>query len=740
MTAEVNYDRAFFAGTDGKPLDSGSLYIGIANQDPETHPLSCYWDAALTVPVTQPVSISAGYALHNGSRAVIYASATSYSMRIKDRAGALVDYAAETHAAIRDGDNVSAAYVTNTRTGTGSVSRTLAQIIADSVPVHPKDFGCAGDGTTDDTANLAKMFASGYTKFDGGGLTYKISAGLAQVFGKDASVEIKNFNFVSSGVADNTVFLTVQGASSGSAMTMNAAAAGATSITLTSGSAAAGDKLLISSSDLWSDTAITAVPSVTMGEWVDVLSVAGSVLTLAQPLRYDYSTSPTATKYLMPRRVLLENITGTSDNTARSHSAVAMNYIADAVAKNVIGIKCSNAGVQFNGCPYAYSEDCGNFDPAIGIGLAYGVVTSLATRQATHVRPRGRGCRHVSANGGYVGVVASVTVIDPVGDNQFEGIVDAHAAVDEQFVLFGNIRISGNSNSKIISSQARRLTVTGCQAYNVANAIVWYPACTAYPANGNFTACDIQATFTAIYCANNSTQQIEYINIEGHFIGGTGGVSGDGVTISHSTNLAVHSQTPGRIKTVRFRGRAKGFQRGFYALTGTQGQTIDYADLDGTFVVGDTAAGHFPVYFSFNNDADMTNVRIRGVTEKGVYGVQLLHTLTADVDIYATGYSTDAIFNYQSGDVDAESRFNLRASGAGQKMGSAIANGTTAVDVTTTAARSGSRIRFALKTAGGTPGTPRQGTITSGTKFQFSSTAGDTSTYWWWLENPVTGP
>lgn len=629
------------------------------------------------------------------------------------------------------------------RTGTGAVVRTLDAIIDDGIPVHPRDFGCACDGTTDDTANLQKMLdESTAWNIDCGGASFKISAGLTKTLAKDALFVFKNAHFISAGVPTNTPFLKIQGAVSGSARTINNAASGASSLTLTSGSVATGDNILVGASNLWSDTAVTNVPSVTMGEWANALFVAGSTITLAAPLRYDYSSSPTVNVYSLPKRVVVENVTGLSDNSAYSHSVVAIWYCADATARGVVGYKCANSGVEFNACVYAYSENCGNMDPPIGLGLAYGVVSAYAGRDHTHVRPRGRGCRHVVAAGGYTGVLSSITVIEAAGDNMQEGLVDAHAAVDEQFVLFGNSRISGSVNSKVISSQARRLTVIGMQAYNVANPIVWYPACTAYPARANFTGCDLQGQYTALYCANNSTQTIDYINIDGNFVGGLGGVSGDGVTISHSTNLAATSATPGRIKTVRFRGRAKGFQRGFYALTGTQVQKIDYIDLDGTFSVGDTATGHFPVSFAFNADADMTHVKIRGVTENGVYGVQLLHTQTADADIYATGYLTDVFNNYQAADGDALNRFDLRARtpSGGAKRGSVTVNGTTPVTVTAPAARATSRIWFQLATVGGTPGALRVTTITSGTSFAVTGTAGDTSTYWWWLENPVTGP
>jgi len=95
MTTQIIYQKNFIADLNGKPLENGSLYIGVANQDPETNPITVYWDTALTQVATQPLSISAGAVIHNGARAAIYTSAASYSFRAKTAAGSVVDYVAD---------------------------------------------------------------------------------------------------------------------------------------------------------------------------------------------------------------------------------------------------------------------------------------------------------------------------------------------------------------------------------------------------------------------------------------------------------------------------------------------------------------------------------------------------------------------------------------------------------------------------------------------------------------------
>lgn len=92
MSTTTVYQRSFFADLNGLPLDSGSVYIGTANQDPETNPISTYWDSGLTVPAVQPLTVTAGYVVNNGIRAAVYVGQSSYSLRVRNRAGVQVDY------------------------------------------------------------------------------------------------------------------------------------------------------------------------------------------------------------------------------------------------------------------------------------------------------------------------------------------------------------------------------------------------------------------------------------------------------------------------------------------------------------------------------------------------------------------------------------------------------------------------------------------------------------------------
>jgi len=90
MTAlSVKPPFPIFTDTAGQPLEDGFVYIGIANQDPVTNPITVYWDAALTIPATQPIRTLAGYISRAGTPARLFAG-VNYSIVVKNKNNALV--------------------------------------------------------------------------------------------------------------------------------------------------------------------------------------------------------------------------------------------------------------------------------------------------------------------------------------------------------------------------------------------------------------------------------------------------------------------------------------------------------------------------------------------------------------------------------------------------------------------------------------------------------------------------
>jgi hypothetical protein len=88
---QVTGPYPIFTDLDGTPLDDGYLYIGAINDDPETNPIQVFWDANLTIPATQPIRTSNGYAYRNGTPALIY-TAGAFSITIRNKRNEFVLY------------------------------------------------------------------------------------------------------------------------------------------------------------------------------------------------------------------------------------------------------------------------------------------------------------------------------------------------------------------------------------------------------------------------------------------------------------------------------------------------------------------------------------------------------------------------------------------------------------------------------------------------------------------------
>lgn len=78
-----------FTALDGTPLEAAKLYFGAVNQNPETTPVTVYWDSALTQPAAQPIRTLGGVPSRNGTPANIYTSG-AYSLTVRSKTDALL--------------------------------------------------------------------------------------------------------------------------------------------------------------------------------------------------------------------------------------------------------------------------------------------------------------------------------------------------------------------------------------------------------------------------------------------------------------------------------------------------------------------------------------------------------------------------------------------------------------------------------------------------------------------------
>lgn len=142
-----------FTDIDGQPLEAGFVWIGVANAEPIGNPINVYWDAALTIPATQPIRTLGGYPSNSGTPARLYVN-SDYSIQVQNKNGSVVysapvateRYSDDVVNGI-DGDNVSFL-----QAGVGAVVRTMQNKAREWVSV--KDFGAVGDGVADDRAAI----------------------------------------------------------------------------------------------------------------------------------------------------------------------------------------------------------------------------------------------------------------------------------------------------------------------------------------------------------------------------------------------------------------------------------------------------------------------------------------------------------------------------------------------------------------------------------------------------------
>lgn len=158
-----------FTETDGLPLENGYIWLGTANLDPQGNPINVYWDAALTIQAGQPIRTLNGYPSRNGTPARLYVN-SDYSIRVQDSKGSLVysaPEALERYSAdlvsftgfkgqvgtVQDlaGDDGSD-WIGFLQDGIDAVAVSAQDKMREIVSV--KDFGAAGDDSTDDTAAI----------------------------------------------------------------------------------------------------------------------------------------------------------------------------------------------------------------------------------------------------------------------------------------------------------------------------------------------------------------------------------------------------------------------------------------------------------------------------------------------------------------------------------------------------------------------------------------------------------
>ena len=78
-----------FTDIDGQPLEDGYIFIGQANQNPITNPISVFFNPGLTVLAGQPIRTIGGYPANAGTPGRLYVN-SDYSIQVQNKNGSVV--------------------------------------------------------------------------------------------------------------------------------------------------------------------------------------------------------------------------------------------------------------------------------------------------------------------------------------------------------------------------------------------------------------------------------------------------------------------------------------------------------------------------------------------------------------------------------------------------------------------------------------------------------------------------
>jgi len=212
-----------FLGSAGKPLDSGKVYLGTLNLNPETDPIAVYWDVELTQLAAQPLRTSGGRIVRNGALSNVYTAGASYRLTVRNSNDVLVYSVADSSSSgalagldlstvvdsiadlrlidkgltgytlvtgyLAPGDGGGGNYYYDSADTTSADNGGTIIVAADSARwklqatsvVSANQFGATGDGSTDDTVAIQAAIdtlisTNQRLSFDSG--TYKITSTL----------------------------------------------------------------------------------------------------------------------------------------------------------------------------------------------------------------------------------------------------------------------------------------------------------------------------------------------------------------------------------------------------------------------------------------------------------------------------------------------------------------------------------------------------------------------------------
>lgn len=453
----------------------------------------------------------------------------------------------------------------------------------DTRVLKPRQFGAAGNGSTDDSTawqSLIGALVEG-SEVDGEGKTYRIVTTLQalKASGAPDNVTVRNCSFLADGGASDFVF-NVFG--SGVSLTsVGTVTAGATTLTATGAVAGdAGKWIFLASTD---KTCPVKADTYTSGEMLQIRSVSGTTITFETPTKLAYSTSVTAVLVTTIKGWRFENCRFTGD-AAETQGGVRF-YRAENGYADTRGLNMGYATQFWEQSVYCEFRHYGG-NPGISTdnGTDYGVVAGNGCVGLTG-HCSGYEYRHVFASGG-TQAIDLFGYIYAQGESMKDSVFDAHpnvlactckvislrprtgGAFSSQPVglawqgggyLDADVTVDGYATSAILiqphmSTTKDQIRIRG-RAMNPTAAAIRGIECDLYKAGGSIEVIDIDFVAEGLTAASSRAVSIDTnncasgvsvnnINVRGHFEGVGYGV----LTFQRSGHT---------INSIRYEGKAK---------------------------------------------------------------------------------------------------------------------------------------------------------------------------------------
>jgi len=295
----------------------------------------------------------------------------------------------------------------------------------DTTVLKPRQFGAAGNGSTDDSTALQALIGAliDGSQVDGEGKTYRVVTDLLAYkdSGAPDNVTWRNSNFLADGSTSASV---IKVFGSGTGLTsVSTVSAGATTVTATG--AVAGDArkyLFLASTD---KTAPVKADTYVSGELVQIRSVSGTTITLETPTKLAYTTAVTATLVNPIRNWRFENCYVVGD-AAKTQRGIQF-FRAENCFTDTRGLNVGDATVVFEqtaNCRFRHVG--GNPGITSDNGFDYGVVEAASVGLSGFVN--GYEYRHAFASGGTSGI-SLLDMIEVHAESMKDAALDSHPNV-----------------------------------------------------------------------------------------------------------------------------------------------------------------------------------------------------------------------------------------------------------------------------------------------------------------------